>query len=64
MFRVDGARIVPFADVRYQSLDLGGFAEQGGLGYGLKAAAHTIGRLQTGLGLRAEGGGDWRTGCR
>jgi len=58
VFHIGGMRIVPFADVRYQSLDLGGFAEQGGLGYGLKAEAHTIGRLQTGLGLRAERG--WR----
>ncbi len=58
MFQMGGTRIVPFADVRYQSLALGGFAEQGGLGYGLKAGAHTVGRLQTGMGLRAERG--WR----
>jgi fibronectin-binding autotransporter adhesin len=58
MFQIGGTRIVPFADVRYQSLALGGFAEQGGLGYGLKAGAHTVGRLQTGVGLRAERG--WR----
>jgi fibronectin-binding autotransporter adhesin len=58
LFQIGGTRVVPFADVRYQSLDLGGFAEQGGLGYGLKAEARTVGRLQTGLGLRAERG--WR----
>jgi fibronectin-binding autotransporter adhesin len=58
VFHIGGMRVVPFADVRYQRLDLGGFAEQGGLGYGLKAEAHTVGRLQTGLGLRAERG--WR----
>jgi fibronectin-binding autotransporter adhesin len=58
MFQIGGTRVVPFANVRYQSLDLGGFAEQGGLGYGLKAQGRTVGRLQTGLGVRAERG--WR----
>ncbi|HEY9112858.1 MAG TPA: autotransporter domain-containing protein, partial [Rhodanobacteraceae bacterium] len=56
LFQIGGTRVVPFANVRYQSLDLGGFAEQGGLGYGLKAPGRTVGRLQTGLGLRAERG--------
>ncbi len=56
LFRVGSARVVPFADVRYQRLDLGGFTEQGGLGYGLMAEARTAGRLRTGLGLRAERG--------
>ncbi|MGN6788989.1 MAG: autotransporter domain-containing protein [Rhodanobacteraceae bacterium] len=58
LFQIGNTRVVPFADLRYQSLDLGGFTEQGGLGYGLKAEARTVGRLQTGLGLRAERG--WR----
>jgi autotransporter-associated beta strand protein len=56
LFQIGATRIVPFADVRYQRLDLGGFSEQGGLGYGLKAPGRTVGRLQTGLGLRAERG--------
>ncbi len=56
LFHIGGTRIVPFADVRYQSLDLGGFTEQGGLGYGLKAEARTVGRWQTGVGIRAERG--------
>ncbi|HJP97882.1 MAG TPA: autotransporter-associated beta strand repeat-containing protein [Rhodanobacteraceae bacterium] len=56
MFRIGNTRIVPFADVRYQRLGLGGFSEQGGLGYGLEADARTVGRLQAGLGLRAERG--------
>ncbi|HKT42608.1 MAG TPA: autotransporter domain-containing protein, partial [Rhodanobacteraceae bacterium] len=54
MFRIDGIRVVPFAGVRYQNLDLGGFTEQGGWGYGLKAGSRSAGRLQAGLGLRAE----------
>ncbi|MGH8183269.1 MAG: autotransporter outer membrane beta-barrel domain-containing protein, partial [Rhodanobacteraceae bacterium] len=57
-FQVGVTRLVPFADVRYQRLDLGGFTEQGGLGYGLTADARSAGRLQAGLGLRAERG--WR----
>ena len=58
LFNLGTTRIVPFADVRYQRLDLGGFNEQGGLGYGLTADARAAGRLQAGLGLRAERG--WR----
>jgi autotransporter-associated beta strand protein len=58
LFQVGAARVVPFADVRYQRLDLGGFNEQGGLGYGLKAEARSAGRLQAGLGLRT--GRGWR----
>jgi len=58
LFQAGGARIVPFADIRYQRLGLGGFTEQGGLGYGLTADARSAGRLQAGLGLRAERG--WR----
>ncbi|MGH8145874.1 MAG: autotransporter-associated beta strand repeat-containing protein [Rhodanobacteraceae bacterium] len=58
LFQLGAVRVVPFADVRYQRLALGGFAEQGGLGYGLKADARGVGRLQTGLGLRAARG--WR----
>ncbi|WIG55203.1 MAG: putative serine protease [Rhodanobacteraceae bacterium] len=56
--RLGTMRVTPFADLRYQRLDLGGFAEQGGLGYGLKADAHIAERLQAGLGLRAVHG--WR----
>ena len=58
LFQIGTARIEPFADLRYQRLDLGGFSEQGGLGYGLMADARTAGRLQAGLGMRAERG--WR----
>ncbi|HET7931419.1 MAG TPA: S8 family serine peptidase [Rhodanobacteraceae bacterium] len=59
-FRFGNLQITPFADVRYQRLDQGAFAEAGGLGFGLKANARTTGRLQTGLGLRAVSG--WRLG--
>lgn len=58
VFHIDGTCVVPFADVRYQSLDLGSFIEQGGLGYGLEGEGHTVGRSQAGLGLRVERG--WR----
>ncbi|MBU6417853.1 MAG: autotransporter domain-containing protein, partial [Xanthomonadaceae bacterium] len=58
LFQIGTTHVEPFADVRYQRLDLGGFTEQGGLGYGLMADGHTAGRLQAGLGLRAERG--WR----
>ena len=54
LFRIGAVRVTPFADVRYERLDLGGFTEQGGLGFGLKADARTTARLQAGLGLRAE----------
>jgi autotransporter-associated beta strand protein len=53
-------RITPFADLRYQHLDQGGFSEQGGYGFGLMANGRTIGRLQAGLGVRAQR--DWRLG--
>jgi outer membrane autotransporter protein len=58
MFHIGGSRVVPFANVRYQRLDMGGFTEQGALGFGLEADARTAGRLQAGLGLRTERG--WR----
>jgi len=58
LFHLGTARVGPFADVRYQRLELGGFAEQGGMGYGLMAEARTAGRLQAGWGVRAEDG--WR----
>lgn len=58
VFNFGTTRVVPFVDVRYQRLDLGGFTEQGGLGYGLTADARTAGRFQAGLGVRAERG--WR----
>jgi outer membrane autotransporter protein len=50
--------VTPFVDVRYQRLDQGRFAEAGGYGFGLMAGARSVGRLQTGIGLRAERG--WR----
>ena len=58
LIRIGTVHVEPFVDARYQRLDLGGFTEQGGLGYGLKAEARSAGRLQAGLGLRAERG--WR----
>ncbi|HEX5584618.1 autotransporter outer membrane beta-barrel domain-containing protein, partial [Gaiella sp.] len=58
LFYLGATRVVPFADVRYQRLELGGFTEQGGLGYGLKADGRAVGRVQAGLGMRAERG--WR----
>lgn len=64
LFRIGAARIVPFADVRYQRIGLGSFTEQGGLGYGLMAGARNAGRLQAGLGLRAERGWQWTNGMR
>ncbi|TAN08322.1 MAG: autotransporter domain-containing protein [Rhodanobacteraceae bacterium] len=48
--------ITPFVDMRYQRLDQGAFAEAGGYGFGLKANARMVGRLQSGVGLRAERG--------
>ncbi len=57
-WRVGGARVTPFADLRYQRLQQGAFAEQGGYGFGLTANAHSTGRLQSGLGLRIDC--DWR----
>jgi autotransporter-associated beta strand protein len=60
-----GAAVVtPFADVRYQRLNEGAFTEQGGFGFGLAADAHSVGRLQTGLGLRAEHGWRFADGMR
>jgi len=57
-FRAGSTRITPFVDVRYQHLDQGAFAEAGGYGFGLMADARTTGRLQSGIGLRAQR--DWR----
>jgi autotransporter-associated beta strand protein len=57
-FRAGATRITPFVDARYQRLNDGAFAETGGLGFGLKAAPHTVGRLQAGAGLRVQRG--WR----
>ena len=42
----------------------GAFAEAGGYGFGLKADSRTVGRLQTGLGLRAERGWNLANGMR
>ncbi len=57
-FHAGATRITPFVDARYQRLNQGAFAETGGLGFGLKADAHTVGRLQAGIGVRAQRG--WR----
>jgi autotransporter-associated beta strand protein len=51
-------RLTPFVDLRYQRVQQGAFAEQGGYGFGLAANAHAAGRLQSGLGLRVDRG--WR----
>jgi autotransporter-associated beta strand protein len=53
-FHIGTARITPFVDVRYQRIEQGAFAEQGGYGFGLAANARTVGRLQTGAGIRAQ----------
>ncbi|MGH8257764.1 MAG: autotransporter outer membrane beta-barrel domain-containing protein, partial [Steroidobacteraceae bacterium] len=55
-FRAGATRITPFVDVRYQRLEQGAFAEQGGYGFGLMANARTLARLQAGLGIRAQRG--------
>ncbi|HEX7369119.1 MAG TPA: autotransporter outer membrane beta-barrel domain-containing protein, partial [Rhodanobacteraceae bacterium] len=59
-FRAGSLQLTPFADVRYQRLHQGAFAEQGGYGFGLMADAHAVGRTQAGLGMRAQR--DWRLG--
>lgn len=55
-FRAGATRITPFVDVRYQRLDQGAFAEEGGYGFGLTANDHATGRVQAGLGVRAQRG--------
>ena len=55
-WRVGSTEITPFVDARYQQLRQGAFAETGGYGFGLKADSRTVGRLQTGLGLRTQRG--------
>ena len=57
-FQLWNTRLVPFLDVRYQRLNQGAFAETGGYGFGLMAGTRDVGRLQGGVGLRAER--DWR----
>ncbi len=57
-FRVGAMRITPFADLRYQRLAQGSFAEQGGFGFGLMANGRTVGRLQAGFGVHAQS--DWQ----
>lgn len=57
-------QVVPFADLRYQRLQQGAFAETGGYGFGLMANARTQGRLQTGLGLRVARGWQLAHGMR
>lgn len=59
-FHAGATRIAPFAAVRYQRLAQGGFSEQGGYGFGLMANGRMVGRLQAGLGVRAQR--DWRLG--
>lgn len=49
-----GARITPFVDVEYASIDRGGFAEQGAGGFGLRSGAQALDRWQSGLGVRAD----------
>ena len=63
-WRVGATQITPFVDARYQQLRQGAFAEAGGYGFGLKADSRTVGRLQTGLGLRAERGWNLANGMR
>jgi autotransporter-associated beta strand protein len=53
-WHVGATQLTPFVDARYQQLRQGAFAETGGYGFGLKADGRTVGRLQTGLGLRAQ----------
>jgi fibronectin-binding autotransporter adhesin len=53
-FRIGSARLTPFLDVRYQRLEQGAFAEQGGYGFGLAANARMVGRLQAGAGVRVQ----------
>ncbi|MBU6418034.1 MAG: autotransporter domain-containing protein, partial [Xanthomonadaceae bacterium] len=55
-WRVGSTQVTPFVDARYQQLRQGAFAETGGYGFGLKAESRTVGRLQTGFGLRAQRG--------
>lgn len=55
-FSVGSVRVTPLVEVRYQRLEQGAFAEQGGYGFGLTANARTVGRLQAGVGVRALGG--------
>jgi uncharacterized protein with beta-barrel porin domain len=55
-WRVGATQLTPFVDARYQQLRQGAFAETGGYGFGLKADNRTVGRLQTGVGLRAQRG--------
>jgi autotransporter-associated beta strand protein len=56
--RAGATHITPFVDAHYQRLNQGAFAETGGLGFGLKADGRTVGRLQAGVGVRAQRG--WR----
>jgi autotransporter-associated beta strand protein len=55
-WRAGATQVTPFVDARYQQLRQGAFAETGGYGFGLKADSRTVGRLQTGVGLRAQRG--------
>jgi autotransporter-associated beta strand protein len=55
-WRIGGLQVTPFVDARYQQLRQGAFAETGGYGFGLKADSRTVGRLQTGVGVRAQRG--------
>ena len=55
-WHVGATQVTPFVDARYQQLRQGAFAETGGYGFGLKANSRGVGRLQTGVGLRAQRG--------
>ncbi len=59
-----GTRLTPFVNLRYQHLDQGAFAEQGGYGFGLAADARGAGRVQSGIGLRAQRGWTLANGMR
>ncbi|HEX7338501.1 MAG TPA: S8 family serine peptidase [Rhodanobacteraceae bacterium] len=45
-------QLAPFADMEYDRVARGGFAEQGAGGFGLKADSQTISRWQGGLGVK------------
>jgi fibronectin-binding autotransporter adhesin len=51
-FDLGGYRVTPFVDVEYAGIRRDGFAEDGGVGFGLRANAQALSRWQTGLGMR------------
>ena len=46
--------VTPFLDMGYQRSAQSGFAEQGAGGFGLRSHAQVLGRLQAGVGMRAD----------